>query len=157
MIDFEELLGALVRRDVQFIIVGGVAATLHGSARLTSDIDITYARSSANIDRLVQALEPLHPYLRGAPRGLPFVFDKETVKRGLNFTLVTDAGPIDLWGELSGVGGFDALIEKSIAVELFGIRCQCIDLESLITSKRAAGRPKDLEVIAELEAIREER
>ena len=156
MIDFERLLRALAANDVSFVIVGGVAATLHGSARLTTDLDIVYARDPQNIARLAAALAPLEPYLRGAPPGLPFRFDSETIARGLNFTLTSKAGPIDLLGEMQGVGAYESVVTRSIEVELFGIPCRCITLEALIVAKRAAGRPKDFEVIAELESLRDE-
>ncbi len=157
MIDFKRLLSALVEGKVEFVIVGGVAATLHGSARLTMDLDVVYARSRENIRRLVTALAPLNPYLRGAPPGLPFHFDAETVKAGLNFTLTTTAGPLDLLGEMAGGFTWDVLLKRSKFVTLFGLRCRVIDIDALIEAKIAAGRPKDLEVVAELEIIREER
>jgi predicted nucleotidyltransferase len=153
--DYELLLRSLSENAVDFVVVGGVAATIHGSARLTSDLDILYGRSPANLERLVTALAPLHPYLRGAPPGLPFRFDAQTLKSGLNFTFTTDAGPLDCLGEMTGVGGYDAVANRTIDVTLFGIRCRCIDLDTLLAAKRAAGRAKDLEVIAELEAIRD--
>ena|SRR6266550_7090341 len=157
MNDFERILSGLRSADVSFVIVGGVAATVHGSARLTSDVDIVYERSRANIERLVEALAPLKPYLRGAPPDLPFRFDVETVRRGLNFTLTTDAGPLDVLGEITGVGDYDAVLAVSEDVSLFGSTYRCINLDSLIVSKRAAGRPKDLEAVAELELIRDEK
>ena len=157
MNDFGRLLTALRTADVSFVIIGGVAATVHGSARLTSDVDVVYERSRQNIERLVSALAPLHPYLRGAPPGLPFQFDVETVRRGLNFTLSTDAGPIDVLGEITGIGDYERVLTVSEYVSLYGERYRCIDLDALIVSKRAAGRPKDLEAVAELELIREER
>lgn len=155
--DFERLLSTLVSARVEFVIVGGVAATLHGSARLTADLDIVYERSSRNIARLVTALAPLAPYLRGAPPGLPFRLDEATIVAGLNFTLTTIYGPLDLLGEIAGALRYPQLSERSLTVDLFGKRCRVIDLDTLIQNKRAAGRPKDLEVIAELEVIREER
>lgn len=154
---FEKLLSVLVEEGVEFMIIGGVAAYHHGSSRVTLDLDILYARSRANIDRLVRAVAPIHPYLRGAPAGLPFHFDALTVERGLNFTLTTDAGPLDCLGEVAGIGRYEAVLPRSHDAELFGMRCKFVDLDALIESKRAAGRPKDLEAIAELEAIREER
>jgi hypothetical protein len=154
---FEVLLSALKNEGVSFIIIGGVAATFHGSARLTNDLDVVYERSPENIERLAKALAPLNPYLRGAPRGLPFRFDPPTIKRGLNFTLTTDLGDLDLLGELTGLGSFAAVARESLEATLFGSTYLFINLEGLIRSKRAAGRAKDLEVVAELEAIREER
>ena len=157
MIDFNRLLLALVKGKVEFVIVGGVAANLHGSARLTMDLDVVYGRSKENIRRLVRALAPLQPYLRGAPSGLPFHFDVETVNAGLNFTLTTNAGPLDLLGEMVGGFTYEVVAKRSKFVMLSGMRCRVIDVDALIEAKLAAGRPKDLEVIAELEIIREER
>ena len=157
MNDFERILTSLRSADVSFVIVGGVAATVHGSARLTSDVDVVYERSRANIERLVLAVTPLNPYLRGAPAGLPFTFDVETVRRGLNFTLTTDAGPMDVLGEITGVGDYSAVFAVSEELALYGAPYRCINLDALIVSKRAAGRPKDIEAVAELELIRDEK
>jgi hypothetical protein len=96
--NFPELLRILVRADVEFIIVGGAAARAFGSTRLTEDLDVVYRRSSENIERVCSALAPYHPYLRGAPLGLPFDWSPQTIKNGLNFTLTVDLGAIDLLG-----------------------------------------------------------
>ncbi len=157
MTDFEGLLGALVRGGVEFILVGGVAARAHGAARLTQDVDVVYRRTPANLEKLASALAPLRPYLRGAPVGLPFRLDVETLRHGLNFTLATSSGDLDLLGEVTGGGGYEALLPHSITLSLFGLECRCLGLEQLIRVKRAAGRPRDLEAVAELEALREER
>ena len=156
MTDFAALFSALESNRVEYILVGGVAATVHGSSRLTQDIDIVYRRSKENHRRLVAALAPHHPYLRGAPAGLPFQWDAATIERGLNFTLSTSLGDIDLFGEIAGGGQYENLLEYCMEIEIFGHRCQCLGLEQLIRVKRAAGRPKDLEAIAELEALLEE-
>ncbi|MBI1748073.1 MAG: hypothetical protein HYR55_16025 [Acidobacteria bacterium] len=157
MIDFSQLIPRLVDARVEFIIVGGAAATAHGSSRLTVDLDIVYRRTAANVARVVQVLAPLQPYLRGAPLGLPFQWNEATIWNGLNFTLITSIGALDLLGEIAGGGGFDSLLPHAIPLRLFGVECLCLGLERLIHVKRAAGRPKDLEAIAELEAILEER
>lgn len=156
MTDFERLFEALDGSGVRFVIVGGLAATVHGSSRLTQDIDIVYERSEENLERIVAALRPHRPYLRGAPPNLPFDWSAATLSRGLNFTLTTALGDIDLLGEITGGGGYEDVLLHSIEVELFGHTCRCIDLPWLIRTKRAAGRPRDLEVIAELEALLEE-
>lgn len=155
--DFRGLLRALLEARVDFIVVGGVACNVHGSARATFDVDVVYSRASGNVDRLVSALTPISPYLRGAPPGLPFSFDAKTIKAGLNFTLITSLGDLDLLGEIAGGGTYEMLRPETIDVDLFGFRCRCVTLEKLIHLKRSAGRAKDLEVIAELEAIAEER
>ena len=156
MTDFAGLLGALVRGDVRFIIIGGVAATIHGSARLTQDIDVVYDRSPDNVKHLADALESFSPRLRGAPSGLPFRFDSATISRGLNFTLRTDLGDIDLFGEIPGGGAYKDLEQNTIEVTIFGLRCRSLDLPTLIKVKKAAGRPRDLDAVAELERIQEE-
>lgn len=156
MTDFPRLLAVLVQQEVRFILVGGLAATVHGSARLTQDLDLVYDRDADNLRRLVSALAPLSPYLRGAPPGLPFDWSVPTLQRGLNFTLTTDAGDLDLFGEIPGGGGYRDLIGGTIPIELFGLVCRCLDLPTLLRTKRAAGRPKDLEAVAELEALAEE-
>jgi hypothetical protein len=152
----ERLLTALCDADVEFIIVGGVAARAHGSSRLTDDLDVSDARSPANLARLVAALAPFAPYLRGAPPGLPFDWSVATLRAGLNFTLTTSTGAIDLLGEITGGGQYEALLPHTITVTAFRHELQLLDLPWLIRVKRAAGRPKDLEVIAELEVLLEE-
>ncbi|MBE7500566.1 MAG: hypothetical protein HS113_09730 [Verrucomicrobiales bacterium] len=155
--DLENILSVLVPRGVRFIVIGGWAAALHGSARSTLDVDVVYDRSRANIQALVAALQPHAPYLRGAPPGLPFALDERTVRAGLNFTLSTALGSLDLLGEVPGGGTYAGLLPHSLEVQAFGHRFRVVDLPTLIHLKRAAGRPKDLEPIAELEALLEER
>jgi len=157
LIDLERALQELHRSGVGFIVIGGVAATIHGSARVTQDLDIVYARTPENFARLAAALAPHAPYLRGAPPGLPFRWDAETIRRGLNFTLTTTLGDVDLLGEIVGGGGYADLLPHSQIVKVSGLDYRCLSLARLIHVKRAAGRPKDLEAIAELEALREER
>jgi hypothetical protein len=156
MTDFAALLKTLAEHEVAFIVVGGAAAIAHGSARLTQDLDIVYQRSRTNLDRLVQALASFKPYLRDVPLGLPFAWDRAMLERGLNFTLVTSLGDIDLLGEIPGGGKYEDLSGGAIELQVFETRCLCLSLPQLISAKRAAGRPKDLEALAELEAIEEE-
>lgn len=157
MTDYDKLVPLLVENKIEFIIVGGAAATAHGSARLTLDLDIVYSRGAANLERLVNALKTIQPYLRGAPPGLPFDWSVETLQKGLNFTLTTSLGSLDLLGEIVGGGNYEQLKPDTITLNLSGVECLCLSLERLIKVKRAAGRPKDLEAIAELERILEER
>lgn len=154
MTDFERLLTVLTHAGVEFIVIGGFAATAHGSAHTTVDLDVVYRRTGDNLGRLADALDPLRPYLRGAPPGLPFRLDPDTLRQGLNFTLVTQAGDLDLLGEATGGGTYEALLPHSEVRDVAGLACRFVDLPTLIRLKRAAGRPKDLERIAELEALR---
>lgn len=157
MTEFGKLVQLLRAADVDFVIIGGLAATLHGAARFTQDVDIVYSRTPENIRRLANALVSIRPYLRGAPRGLPFIWDEETVRKGMNFTLTTELGDLDVLGEVVGGGRFEDLFGESTEVIAFGSPVQLVNLNTLIRLKRAAGRPKDFEALAELEALLEEK
>ena len=154
--EFEKLLPSLVQSDVEFILIGGVAGNVHGLARVTYDVDIVYNRSKKNLERLVDFFKPLNVYMRGAPSGLPFKLDLQTLRNGSNFTLTTKLGDIDLLGEVVGGGSYRDLLPHTLMVEGFDVKFRCVDLPTLIKLKRAAGRPKDLESIAELQALLQE-
>jgi len=153
---FDKLLPLLAQGDIAFVLIGGVAGNILGSARLTFDVDLVYDRSKGNLEKLVKVLRPLAPYLRGAPPGLPFKLDLATLRNGLNFTLTTKLGDLDLLGEVVGGGSYRELVTHTFEVEAFGVKFKCVDLPTLIKLKRAAGRPKDLETLAELQALLEE-
>ena len=84
----EETLRALFDANVEFVLIGGAAMQMQGSAHLTEDLDFCYARSAKNLERLALALAPTIRDSEGAPENLPFRFDAATIKRGLNFTLI---------------------------------------------------------------------
>jgi hypothetical protein len=153
MIDFDATLKTLSERGVNFVVIGGYAATPHGSTYLTRHLDICYERTPENMERLVSAVRPYHPRLRGAPEGLPFLFDVQTLSNGMTFTLASDLGDIDLLGHLSGLGEFPAVALDAISMPLFGGEYRVASLDALIRSKRAAGRNKDLNVLPELAAL----
>jgi hypothetical protein len=111
---------------------GGAAAIAHGSARFTQDLDIVYLRTATNLGRLAAALADHKPYLRGVPPGLPFVWDDATLARGLNFTLVTSLGDIDLLGEIPGGGTYEEL-------SAFRTRCLCLSLPQLMRGSAPQG------------------
>lgn len=151
--EFEKLLQTLRAARVKFVLIGGLAAIAHGAATLTGDVDICYARDGQNLERLVQALAPFHPRLRGVPPDLPFRLDVPTLRTGLNFTLTTDLADLDLMGEVLGLGAYDAVSTVAEEIEVYGVPCSVLTLEGLIRAKRAAGRPKDLRALHELEAL----
>jgi hypothetical protein len=154
--DHEALLLQLLEAGVEFIVVGGVAGVLHGAARVTYDVDVVYRRTPENMLRLAEALSHHAPYLRGAPAGLPFQWDAETLRQGLNFTLTTGLGDLDLLGEIAGGGDYSRLLPFTRGVALDTGELRVLTLAKLIEVKRAAGRPKDLEAVAELEVLLEE-
>jgi hypothetical protein len=145
----------LTEHQIEFVIVGGVAISAHGSSYLTYDLDVAYARTPENLKRLAAALAPYHPRPREFPADLPFVWDEQTIKQGTNFTLTTDLGNIDLLGEVAGLGDYEKVRGQSVVMNLFDLPCRVLSLDALIVAKRAAGRAKDLLVLPELEALRE--
>lgn len=155
--DFERAIQVLHDGGVGFIIVGGVAAILNGLGFTTYDLDVVYSRDRENLRKIVKCLEPCQPYLRGAPPGLPFKLDEATMRNGLNFTLTTSFGDLDLLGEVAGAGAYRELLPHSKEVLAFGVRCRRANLDRLIQMKRAAGRAKDLEVLGQMQALLEER
>ena len=155
MIDLARALAVFHAQHVEFIIIGGMAARAHGSARVTQDVDLVYSRTDENIGRLVKALAPFNPYLRGAPPKLPFEWSAKTIKAGLNFTLDTTLGEVDVLGEVAGGGRYEDLTGHSLILKVFGQQTQVISLPWLIRLKRAAGRVRDFEAIAELELLQD--
>ena len=149
--DLRALIEALAREQVEFVIIGGVAVVTHGYARTTLDLDICYARNRENLERLAAALAPFHCRLRGAPDDLPFTLDARTLRSGLNFTLSTSAGDLDLLGEVTGVGSYSEVARGAVVMDLYGHGVQVASLDVLERAKRAVGRAKDL---LDLEAIR---
>ena len=150
---FESILSALVARDIQFVLVGGVAATVHGSARFTNDIDICYEASDENVARLLALLAAWKPYLRGVEPGLPFILDARALRASPVMTLSTSRGAIDLLDHIPGVGFYRDALAHSEPVRIGTTEFRTLTLEALIASKKAVRRKKDLEHVIELEAI----
>ena len=152
---FEKAVQTLCDAGVEFVIIGGLSATFHGSSRVTYDLDICYSRTTDNLRRLAGALAAYHPRPRGFPADLPFVWDEVTLSNASILTLQTDLGEIDLLSEVLGLGLFEEVRRHAILVEAFDRRIETLDLPGLIKSKRAAGREKDLFALAELEGLLE--
>lgn len=149
-----ELVAGLSRARIRFLIAGGVAGTIHGSRRVTDDLDILYDTSTENTARLADLLIGWHAYPRDIEPGLPFVPDARTLRAVEVLTLTTDAGFLDLFRSMAGVGDFAAALPGAITVDLPDGAVSALSLDQLIAAKRAAGRPKDREHLIELEALR---
>ncbi len=153
MMNFVQAVQILTDAEVEFAIIGGWSAIMHGSAHLTNDLDLCYSRTPSNLRRLALALAPYHPRPANFPPELPFVWDDRTLHSGTVFTLDTDLGRIDLLAEVAGLGGWDELKAGCVRLPAFDREVWTLDLPSLIKAKRAAGRPKDLLVLPELESL----
>jgi predicted nucleotidyltransferase len=157
MLEDEKLLRLLVDNKVEFVLIGGLAMRIHGSAHITDDADICYSRTKENIQRLAKAMAPHHSYMRGAPLGLPFRFDAPTIQAGLNFTLNTDLGEVDFLGEVSGIGDYEKVLAESQEFTVYGISVRILSLDGLLLAKKAAARTKDHGHILELEELKKMR
>ncbi|MGH2517853.1 MAG: nucleotidyltransferase [Ktedonobacterales bacterium] len=147
----------LLDEQVEFVIVGGLAAVALGVPYVTNDVDICYNPDPANITRLASALAPLHPRLRveglsdEEARLLPFQFDERTLRQSAILTLQTDTATLDLMSSVIGVGPYLQVRQAAIELEAFGFRLAVLDLPGLLVSKRAAGRTKDLLALPQIE------
>ena len=150
------LLETLDRHRVRFVVVGGIAGRLLGSPTVTRDLDICHARDAANLAALAAVLAELHAQLRGVEPGLPFRPDARTLRAGDSFTLVTDAGDLDLLGTPAGTDGYADLARTATRTDLGGTEVLVASVDDLIRMKRAAGRPKDLIEVEVLGAMRDE-
>jgi predicted nucleotidyltransferase len=140
------------------VLIGGMAAVALGVPYLTQDIDFCYDPAPENRPRLVEALAPLQPRLRvegmpdDAARALPWRWDERTLRDAPNLTLQTDAGPIDLLSQVTGLGGYAEVLQEAVTLQIEGQEIAVLDLPGLLRAKRAAGRAKDAAVLPLLES-----
>jgi hypothetical protein len=146
----------LQRHGVRFIVIGGIAAGLHGSPSLTADLDICYARSEPNLEALASALTEIHARLRGVPSDLPFQLDARALRLGDSFTLSTDVGGLDCFATPTGTGGYADLDRQAEEFDVGGLVVRVASIGDLIRMKRATGRPKDRVELEILGALQDE-
>jgi predicted nucleotidyltransferase len=158
--DPDRILRVLNRHEVEFVLVGGVAARAHGATRATADIDCVPNTEHENLDRLATALRELDARLRVAgmsddeARQLPVRLDASTLAAFGSSTWMTDGGPLDLLVELRDTSGarhlYSTLVQRSVPILIGGITVHLASLRDIVASKVFAGRPKDLEALPEL-------
>lgn len=156
MDDTRQLLQLLLQHRVDCVLVGGYAAVIHGSATVTRDLDVCFHFCSENIRKLFQALKEVNPVVR-AGSGMISLFEctPERLAQLNNLYMKTDLGHLDLLGNIMGIGSYDEVRKHFTEVNIFGLPCLVLDIGSLIKTKKEVGRPKDLQVVLELEVIRE--
>jgi len=150
----ERISEILLSEDVEFIVVGGQAEWLFGSARPTFDVDLCYHRTSENLKKLASALRKIKPSLRNAPPDLPFQIDEQSLALGCNFTFDTPLGDLDLIGYLEPLGDFEAVLPGAETVDIGGFSVKVIGLDDLIKIRQYIRRPKDQESLFQLLAIK---
>ena len=152
--DPEQISGSYFQHGVRFVLIGGVAAALHGSPMLTADVDISYERSPENMERLAAALAELNARLEGYRRDLPFEPDARALKSGSNFTFATDLGDLDVIGWPDGISSYDELVSAAVPMRIGRQEVLVASIDDLIRMKRAAGRPKDIAGALALEEVK---
>jgi predicted nucleotidyltransferase len=150
-----DLLKRLADRNVELVVVGGLAGIIHGSALVTEDVDVCAPLTPENLSRILAALRELHPRFRMNPGHPPLPDDAAKLAGFKNLYLMTDLGQIDLMSEISGLGPYADVAGHAVTVDVGGVRYSVLSLEGLIRSKKALGRPKDLRAARELEALRQ--
>ncbi len=148
----------LNKHKVRFVLIGALAARLHGFPRLTADADITPATDAQNLDRLASALRELRAriYTESIPEGLEFDCSRATLERAKTWNLVTNAGRLDLVFAPADID-YDDLARGADKFKAFGVTFLAASIDDIIRLKEAAGRPKDREDVAILKAMKAQR
>jgi hypothetical protein len=157
--DPERLISTLARHRVKFVLIGALAARLHGFPRLTADADITPAADQKNLEKLAAALEDLDAriYTESIPEGLPFDRSPAMLGRASMWNLVTNAGRLDIAFTPAGTKGFKDLVDDAERFEAFGVHFLAASLDDIIRSKEAAGRAKDDDDVLILKELKRRR
>ena len=148
----ERLLEVLVDQGVDFVLVGGYAAALHGASRPTEDVDVTPSTTTDNLTKLTKALQRLNAKIRtdAVPEGLPFSTSAEAMRGLLMLNLTTKYGDLDITFHPSGTDGYPDLIKNAEERNLGTVTIRIATLADIVRSKAAAGRDKDIEALTEL-------
>ena len=156
MADFrpQEILKVLDRHDVRYVLMGGIAAVLHGASNVTTDVDVVPEIGKQNLERLTQALRELDARIRvtGEPEGVPFDYSPESLARVEMWNLTTKFGDLNIAFTPSGTRGYEDLRKDVVVMRIDGTDVAVASLADVIRSKEAAGRPRDR---AALPALRE--
>jgi hypothetical protein len=152
-----EAIDLLDGEDVEYVLIGGSAAILHGAAYVTQDVDFCCSRAPDNLDRIARALNTVNPRFRvpGLPDGLPTKLDSRTLRNRSSFAFITDIGFVDIHFSINGIGSYDAVFSTSLTETIGDRTFRILSIDGLIQCKAAIGRPRDLALIPELEMIRE--
>jgi hypothetical protein len=153
-----EIFATLAEYNVNYVVIGGLAAVLYGSPTITADADICAERTPNNLKRLASAINALHARVRTAanPEGLPFTPDATLLSRMRVLNLTTDYGDLDLTLQPAGFAGYEELVEHGSVVSIGGRAVHVAALDDVIRSKELANRPKDHATLPVLYALRDE-
>ena len=154
----QELFDVLGRHRVDYVLIGGLAATLHGSSALTNDADICPDPSSENLERLAAAVREMKARVRNEaePDGVAFSADPEFLQRMQLVNLTTRFGDFDIAFQPAGGHGYEDLVRRAVEIEVDGTVVRVASLADIIRSKEAANRPKDRATLPILYALEDE-
>ena len=154
MNDQLNLLQHLTHAKIDFVIVGGFAGVVHGCTYVTQDIDICCVFAPTTLLALQEALTELHPVHRMTPGRRPLVLTTENATQFNNLYLDTDLGRIDCLSEIAGLGDYGQVKQDSELIDVEGMRLRVLTLDALIKTKQAMNRPRDREILLQLQAIK---
>ncbi len=154
----QQLFDTLARHHVEYVLIGGLAATLHGSSALTNDADICPEPSPGNRERLAAALRDMRARVRteAEPDGVRFSVDADFLRRTQLVNLTTRFGDFDIAFQPAGSRGYEDLVRNAIGIEIDGTVVRVASLADIIRSKEAANRPKDRATLPILYALEDE-
>lgn len=152
MVDPKRIIEELNRAGVDFIVIGGIAATLHGCPEQTYDLDILYAANRENRARLLLALGAI-----GAEWDRPL--DDALLQRQPIFALNSRHGDLDIFTGVPGIDSYESAAASAVTLDLNGAPVRALDLTTLIAAKEAAGdpNPRKQSALTYLKALRERR
>lgn len=149
----ELIVRRLIERQFEFVLIGGLAAVIHGVTLVTRDADICCSFDTDNLMKLNAAIADLHPVHRMTPQRLPLELTPELCGRLQNLYLATDLGTLDCLNSVLGVGAYEDVLRQSASLRLWGGECRVLTMEALIQSKQATDRPHDRQTVAQLRII----
>lgn len=154
----DEIFACLDRHGVRYVLIGGLAAVLHGSPLPTLDVDICPSPERSNLERLAAALEEMDARIRtpDSPEGVRFPRQAGFLGNVQLLNLMTRFGDLDLSFRPSGTEGFPDLAQGAVQMSIRTLRVAVAALEDVIRSKEAANRPKDQRTLPVLRQLLEE-
>ncbi len=154
--NLKALLERLITHNVDFVLIGGFAASVHGCTMVTQDIDICAAITEEEVAKLREALKDLHPKHRMNPNAKHSFLEYPTEIKGTNnIYLETDLGVLDILSQTQPAGSFAEIKSRSFEIPLYGRKCRVISIDDLITVKEKMNRPKDQQAVRELRLIKQ--
>jgi hypothetical protein len=154
--NLKALLERLLSHNVDFVLIGGFAASVHGCTMVTQDIDICAAITEVEVAKLREALKDLHPKHRMNPNAKHSFLDYPAELKGINnIYLETDFGVLDILSQTQPAGSFEEIKSRSFEISLFGEKCKVMSIDDLIRVKEVMNRPKDQQAVRELKLIKQ--